>query len=288
MSRVLSESKAIPVDEVEVGERLRPVSEAGVETVKQSVETLGRITDAIQVRLVGRGAAERLVLMAGAHRLEVAKRLGHEKIKAVVWECNDDEAALFECDDNLARAELSVLEVCVFAARRKEAYLRLHPETAQGAAGAAARWDEMQRNSISFASSLAEKRGISERHARNFTSIGERLLAATVKALQSPVKGAKIDLKTLKDLSRIEGTEQALVASFIARGETKKVKAALDHLRGEPPRQPDPIDDAYEQLAGRFKRAPRAVQRRFLSHLWQFHAALMAEEADIALGGPAE
>ena len=86
-----------------------------------------------------------------------------------------DEARLFEIDDNLAGAELSAVELVVFMAERKRVHQRLHPETAQGRAGAVARWTPMQEREMSFASAIAEKRGLSVRQAQRLIAIGEKL-----------------------------------------------------------------------------------------------------------------
>ncbi len=109
----------IPVADIEVDaeHRLRPVSDAGVQSLMASIEELGVIKDAIHVRKKRRATGESLVLMAGGHRLEAAKRLGWETIPARIWaDATDDFARLMEIDDNLSGSDLSNLELSVFLA----------------------------------------------------------------------------------------------------------------------------------------------------------------------------
>jgi len=286
MSRLIAEGKTVSPGEIVVRDRLRPVSEAGVAAVMESVRTLGRLTDPIQVRLIGRGDKKSYELMAGAHRLEAAIRLGHKKIRATVWECNNDEAVLFEVDDNLARAELSVLELAVFMARHQEAYLRLHPESARGGNRGNQHTGGRQTEIISFSQVVAEKRGISERHVRNLVAAGRRLKPETITALQAPATGVKVDLKTIMDLAKMEAG-QADAAALIARGEARRVREAVERLKGLGPKPKAPVEDAFAALIDRFERAPMAAKRAFLAELWARHGDLIEQERFTATGGPA-
>lgn len=47
MARVIAESKMLPLGDVQIGARMRKVSEAGVEVVMELAAALGCITDAI-------------------------------------------------------------------------------------------------------------------------------------------------------------------------------------------------------------------------------------------------
>jgi ParB-like chromosome segregation protein Spo0J len=52
-----------------------------------------------------------LLLVAGRHRLEAARRLGWEEIQACITsDWSEDEARMWEISENLARAELTALE----------------------------------------------------------------------------------------------------------------------------------------------------------------------------------
>src|SRR5690554_3170186 len=113
----MAEPRLMKIDRIKVGEilatgRLRPVSEAGVESLMASIAEVGVMKDAVHVRQKKGG---QLVLIAGGHRLEAAKRLGWDEIEAKLWaDVTDDWARLMEIDDNIAGAELNPLDTALF------------------------------------------------------------------------------------------------------------------------------------------------------------------------------
>ena len=72
----------------------------------------------------GRRETGLFALVAGAHRIKAARKLGWTVIEALVIDVPPDEARLVEIDENLARAELSALARARFLAARKEIYER--------------------------------------------------------------------------------------------------------------------------------------------------------------------
>lgn len=256
----------LPLSDIEVDaeNRLRPVSEAGVQSLIASIEELGVIKDAVHVRKKRRASGETLVLMAGGHRLEAAKRLGWETIPARVWaDVTDDFARLMEIDDNLSGADLSNLELSVFLAERKRVYERLHPETKAGVAGARAKHGTATEI-ISFADSVAEKRELSARHIRNFIQIGNALSPREVAELAD----AKEPLK-LKDLMALAKIGEPIVRSDIvgrlSSGEVKSVADALGKMQSGKPNAKDPDVVAFQKLKAAWERAPMKMKRRFVA-----------------------
>ncbi|MEH7827089.1 ParB/RepB/Spo0J family partition protein [Gemmobacter denitrificans] len=171
----LMQQTRVKVAEIDCRRRLRPISEAGVDSLIASIRETGVMKDAIHLRKKKDGS---LVLIAGGHRLEAARRLGWEEIEAKIWtDVTDDWAAIMEIDDNLAGAEMNPLDTAVFLATRKQVYERLHPESKQmaGAALAAKRWSVDASDIVSFASATAEKFGVSKRHVERMVAAGTRL-----------------------------------------------------------------------------------------------------------------
>lgn len=273
MAEILTSITELPVDGIDMGNRLRPVSPAGVEALKTSIRELGVIKDAIHVRKIKKGG--KIVLLAGGHRLTAARELrdegtpGFDTIKVVCWTCTDDFAALMEIDDNLAGAELSPLDTAVFLARRKEVYERLHPEAkAQIGAGLVAkRWDTADTMSVvSFAEAIAEQMGISDRHVRRMVRAGLSLGSKEIMDLRrAPKPVGVVDLIALSKIT--ETVTRYDVVDLLAKGEAKSAADAVKRVkasRGEGPAVPDPTDAAHHRLNDAFKRANKAARRRFV------------------------
>lgn len=85
--------------------RARGLDGAAVDRLAESMAAMGLRTP-ISVRMDG----DDLLLVAGAHRLEAARRLGWEKIPAVYIEGDERDARLWELAENLHRAELLPVE----------------------------------------------------------------------------------------------------------------------------------------------------------------------------------
>jgi ParB family transcriptional regulator, chromosome partitioning protein len=256
----------IPLADLEIGPRLRPVSEAGVEAILASIAETGVMKDAIHVR---RRKDGRLVLIAGAHRSEVAKRLGWTEIEAIVWrDVADDWVKLIEIDDNLAGAEMTALDTAVFLSRRKAIYERLHPEAKAGGDRRSAAFQTEMISVRSFAASTAEKFGMSDRHVRNLVAAGEALTDAMVDQLRTAKQ--PVGTVDLIELSKIgDDDERAQVVLKVATGQARKVRQARVQWASETGRSPAaPVaakDADYTRLAEAWTRATPAARRRFVA-----------------------
>ncbi|QYK42833.1 MAG: ParB N-terminal domain-containing protein [Paracoccaceae bacterium] len=251
----------VSLDEIDCAQRLRPASEAGIAAIMASIAEVGVMKDAIHVRRRKNG---RLVLIAGLHRLEAARRLGWPDIEAKVWaDVTDDWSRLMEIDDNLAGAELSPLDTAVFLAARKAVYERLHPETKRGVAGALARWDATEPSSVAFVPATAAKFGMTERQVYKIAAAGARIApdqAARLRAAPRPVT-----LKDLVELSRVgETTERYAVIDALAEGRAKSAAEARRALRSPVAVPKDPVEEAFKVLSKAWSRAPMAARKRFL------------------------
>jgi ParB/Sulfiredoxin domain len=94
------------VEDIDVGNRLRPLDEAAVVALSDGMQRLGQVNP-ISVYC---SDDKTLRLVTGLHRLEAAKRLGWEEIDAVFVTGNEIERELQEISENLHRSELTVLE----------------------------------------------------------------------------------------------------------------------------------------------------------------------------------
>ena len=87
--------------------RARGLDAAAVDRLADSITRLGLQTP-ITVRYDS--DADDILLVAGLHRLEAARKLGWDKIPAIYTDGTADEARMWEIAENLHRAELSVME----------------------------------------------------------------------------------------------------------------------------------------------------------------------------------
>lgn len=264
---------SLAVADIEVTGRLRPVSEAGVEALIASIRTLGVMKDPVQVRRI-RHQDGRLVLMAGAHRLEAARRLGWDTIPAALWECNDAWASMMEVDDNLAGAELTPLDTAVFLARRKRLYEQEFPATKKGGDRKSADFKEKNQSDIvSFCSATAEKFGLSKRHVERLVAVGEKLdddALILLRTAQRPVRLA--DLQAIAKVPNAQ-TRRAAVERF-AGGEAGSISDALKQLRPMAPDRSD-SDRALDALITAWSKAPMRAKRGFVETVAKDLAALL-------------
>ena len=268
----------LPVDQIEMGDRLRPVSKAGVEAIKASVGVLGVIKDAIHVRKIKRH--DKIVLIAGGHRLTAARELGHPTIKVVCWDCNDDFARLMEIDDNLAGAELTPLDTAVFLAERKRVYEKLHPEAKQGGVRGNQHTGGWQNDTMSFCQSTAEKFGISVRQIERIVRAGSALTGGDAHRLRSSERA--VTLSDLTEIAKIgEVVERYRVIELLAEGKVKSAKDARRTWASENNRGVTPpmnnTEKTWLRLADAWKRAPKAGRVTFLEEHGDEVQALLDE-----------
>lgn len=274
----LMQQTKVAVADVITKDRLRPVSEAGVESLIASIRETMVMKDAIHVRK----KKDSLILIAGGHRLEAARRLGWETIEAKVWtDVTDDWARLMEIDDNLAGAEMNALDTAVFLATRKAVYERLHPEAkaAAGAALAAKRWNAADMMSVaSFATATAEKFGMTDRHVRRMIAAGSALAPDQVRALRQAPR--QVTLADLMEIAKIGvATDRYSVVERLASGRAKSAAEARRQL-AEPAAETgekDPVEDAFQGLVKLWERVPMAARRRFASEYAADLEALLAD-----------
>jgi ParB-like chromosome segregation protein Spo0J len=96
----------IAVDEIEVGSERREINREKLNDLKRSIAKIGLRTP-LTIRSLQSGKKK---LVAGGHRLEAVKALGHKKVACMHIAGGPAAARLWEISENLDRAELTVLE----------------------------------------------------------------------------------------------------------------------------------------------------------------------------------
>ncbi|WP_456386100.1 chromosome partitioning protein ParB [Profundibacter sp.] len=256
--------KRIALAEIKVrDDRVTPLNDDAVRLIMQSAEETGEIRDPIHLRKV-KGGFE---LIDGRHRLEVARRLGHDDILAQIWSCTLEQARLMEADANVTFTHMGAVDLAVSLAERKRAYQKLHPETTAGIAGASARWN-MQATEMSFASFISEILGVSRRQIERVVAAGEALDQAAVIALRKAPK--RVAMADLYEIAKVDGPdEHAYIVKSLVSGEAKNAAAArrsyAAEANGAKPTPKDPVEEAFKALLTAWKRAPKVAQRRFVA-----------------------
>lgn len=235
------------IDLIDVRQRLRALDERQVEAIARSVEIVGLLHPiVVYPRKVIRDhiSVDGYGLVAGAHRLEAVRRLGHTEIAAQVVSLSELERQLAECDENLCGTQLTAAERALFTKRRKEAYEALHPETKHGATlrqGSSSPSRKLcDSGADRFTADTAARTGQSERKVQLDAERGSRVADEVLeKVRQTPLdKGTFLD-----SLKKVPLAEQP------AYVEQQLREAAETPRRRQPePATPDPVQEAAEFL----------------------------------------
>jgi len=180
--------------------------DAALHALVESIDEIGLINP-IRVREIGDGLYE---VVAGSHRLQAAELLGWQEIAAFVSRDDDLHAELAMIDENLVRAELSVVDRARQTARRKAIFLILHPETANEAfhgnqhIGGVRQVGEDQIER--FTANTAAATGHSERSVQRDAERGEKIVDEALDA----VKGTALETGVYLDkLKHVPSAQQA-------------------------------------------------------------------------------
>ena len=256
-----------PLDMIVVEDRLRTVDEDAVEHIAESMRNLGQVYP-IQVRTIEPG---RFRLIAGAHRVAAARKLGWTHIEAfLVDDLQEEEVALLEIDENLFRAELKPLDRCRFLAKRKEIYERLHPETRHGAHLMSPRWRHLQNGAspptertLSFVEDTTASTPWSSRTIQRSTRIGERLSPDLQAALaETPIARRTVDLERIADM-KPDKQQDLLQRLQTARQSPQSLSA----LMNDPHRPSSPARTNLDRLTALWSKTSASHRRQFLEYL---------------------
>jgi N6-adenosine-specific RNA methylase IME4 len=169
-------------------------------------------------------------LVAGYHRLTACQSLGWTEVPAVLLSLNEVDAELAELDENMFRANLTVLEWAECLKRRKELYEAKHPESRRGSRpGKAGGGKVAKTESISsFAADSAAKSGVSGRTVQQGVQIAEKLHPEVKRTIRDlPLADSKVELLRL---ARMTPETQRRVADAVVGGKAKGVLEAARKL----------------------------------------------------------
>jgi ATP-dependent protease HslVU (ClpYQ) peptidase subunit len=134
------------IDHIVIGDGRRALNMGAVDRLAESMQRLGlQVPVAVRIEdemvIDGQVTLGVPVLVAGAHRLAAARKLGWATIETVILtaEEGEDEYRLWEIDENLARAELTATEEAEHLHERKLVWERISASENTGATCASIR-----------------------------------------------------------------------------------------------------------------------------------------------------
>lgn len=160
------QSATISVSEIKPSPNGRPVVATRVAALAESIAAIGLrtpITVRRSVVLDGGRPAPGYEIVAGRHRFEATRVIGAGEIEAFVMEGSEDDAALWEIDENFARAELTDAQRADHHVRREE-ILKRKGVVLQGAGKPSN--SEKSAELRGYAAKAAADLGVSERTVR--------------------------------------------------------------------------------------------------------------------------
>jgi hypothetical protein len=270
---LVGEIVAIPVVDIEVGKRLRPVDPVWAMALGQVMGAEGQKTAIEVCRLPGKRG---FTLVAGAHRLEGARLRRWDTIEARIVGADALERRAREVSENLWRKGLGPIDRAAFIAELiqiKRTQAGVAPGEDGRKASAAARWakdqardaTDMMSVAYGWTADVAEMAGVAERTVRRDLELHRGLLPDVVARLRRHPLGANAG--QLRALARMSPDDQRAAAAMILAGEAKGASDALATLRQKP--KPSPETKAWSAFLGGWSRMSAATRRDALRELSQ-------------------
>ena len=242
-----------PLAKIKVGSRLRPINDAEVTGLVDSIRLIGLLNP---IHLLPDGT-----LVAGNHRRTAAERLGWTHIRARIVELSDVDAELAEIDENLRRSNLTILEEAEHLLRREEL---LEAKGARAKAGDNQHTADEDGGGATVApppaattAGMAQGLGLSERSAQIRLQIARNLDGQAKDAIRTTELASST--RQLVELARQPAEKQRTIADLIVRGEAANVADAVRII--DPPPAPQPVQPTYWSPAPQ----PPAEQKAYVS-----------------------
>lgn len=286
----------VRTDEVDQGERIRPVDHAWAEVLGQMMVRDGQDTPITVCRLPGRS---RWLLVAGGHRLAGALSAGIEHLRAEIVSADRDDRKLREVRENVMRSELAPIDRAAHIAEAVAILKRragLEPHVDGRAASAAARWQKALKDeaddandTMSFAygwsEDVADQIGLNKRTIERDLMLYRRLAPSLVERLRAARHPILTNGTQLRTLAKLDERDQSKVVSLLTQpgaslnyGKPKTVADAIAHPLGPKPAEPKPApgDKRYNTILGTLQRMT-PVELTGLFQSPQFHGLIPAQ-----------
>jgi ParB-like chromosome segregation protein Spo0J len=239
---------SLAFDQIDVPDSARPVNDASVAALAQSIERLG-----LQVPLTVVERAGRYLLIAGRQRLEALRRLGHREAPAHVVDFDDIEGRLWTISENLHRTELSEIERAAQLTEYEHLLAVRDGAAVEPAAGRA----KEKRAQVAQVSGGRGKKGGDSQIARDLNlSRDEVRRSRAIDALSDEAKAAAVEMgldwnqSALLEAAKYKGPEAQIAA---LRGVAAR-RAAAEQTRHQLNPRAKPLRNLENISAGELAR----------------------------------
>ena len=214
--------KSLPLSDIFVGERARPVDEDHAQAIAASMAERGLINP-ITVRATSARKGTPYTLVAGGHRLRAAAINGWVEIDTILVSADETEAQLMEISENLFRNELSKLDRAIFVLKFREMWEEKNGRIGRGGDVKSKDHDDplIFASGRQLSERVCERLGISAPSFKRVNRIGQNLHAD----LRHMVRGTPIadDQTQLLKLAKMPLEEQVRIAAAMHDITTGKV-----------------------------------------------------------------
>lgn len=278
----------IPVDLIEMGERLRPIDMVWAEALGAIMEREGQHQPVEVYRLPGR---QTFALAHGGHRLAAARNRGWATIRGFIKSGSAAQRLRSEISENLWRKGLSPLDRAAFVAALHE-QLRVEagiaPDTSLHQLAANKRWkaeaddaSRTMRQAFGWAADVALQLGVDRATIYRDLALFRGLLPGVAAQLAETPTGR--NAAQLRTLAKLPDDQQRAAAALILSGEARSAGEAIAALQN----RVKPTDEGKRLSAflGSYQRMGRAERKAALATL---RGLLTAEDLAALTGGSAD
>lgn len=283
----LADFVLIRTDEVDLGDRLRPIDPVWSTALGKIMNRDGQDTPIAVCKLPGRS---RWTVVAGGHRYDGAVKVGIEYLRAEIVSANRDDRMLREVRENVWRKDLEPIDRAAFVAEAVAIHKRragIDP-SADGRTGSiAARWQKALKDEAvdttatiagvyGFTQMVADELGFSTRTIEADLMLYRRLAPSLVEKLRAIRHPALSNATQLRALAKLDEHAQAQAVELLTvpgaslnYDQPKTVAEAIAHPLGPKPAaaKPDADDKRLSAFIGAFSRMSLAEKKGALAQL---------------------
>ena len=231
----------VKISDIKVVGRKRELNEEKIRDLANSFKLLGQLQPIV--------INQDYTLLAGLHRLEAAKLLGWETIKAEVISGSQLEDELIEIDENLIRNDLTVLEQAELLQRRNEILKEMGLRRSHGRYPT----NSLSDRGLKTTEDIAKEVGLANSTLLRRIQIAQNLVPEVKEKIRNtPIADSTTQLLELAKLKPEEQIEVAkhlenkkTVAEAIQEHRREKIKKQLEEISAKPV---NPVTKKYDVI----------------------------------------